>query len=117
MDLITTAIDKVEDFLGHSPHPAIVNVPVGAWVASNLCDGLGMITGDRRYDDAARLTMGIGLAAAAGALVTGLRDYGSIPQGRPSHPIATTHGLGNAVVASLFAASYYLRSLDEQAGE
>ena len=39
MDPITKAIDKTEELLGHSPHPAIVAVPIGAWTVSVVCDG------------------------------------------------------------------------------
>jgi uncharacterized membrane protein len=117
MDPITKAIDKTEELIGHSPHPAIVALPLGAWAVSNVCDGLGILTGDERYDDAARVSMAIGLIGAAGAAVTGLRDYGYIPADRqPSHSVATTHGLGNAVVGSLFVTSYVLRSRDHAAG-
>jgi uncharacterized membrane protein len=110
-------IDKTEGLLGHSPHPAIVSVPIGAWVTSNVCDVMGMLTGERKYDDAARLSMGIGLVGAAGAVVTGLRDYSYIPKDRPSHEIATKHALGNSVVGTLFAASYLMRRRAYQAGE
>ena len=55
--------------------------------------------------------MGVGLLGAAGAVVTGLRDYSHIPKEQPSHEIATAHALGNSVVASLFVASYVMRSL------
>lgn len=116
VDPITPAIDAVHDQLGHSPHPAIVMVPLGCWGFSNICDGLGLVTGEEKYDDAARISMGVGLVGAAGAMLTGLRDYSSIPQGRPSHPVATTHALGNTVVGSLFAASYILRLADHHRG-
>jgi uncharacterized membrane protein len=117
MDPITKAIDKTEEFLGHSPHPAIVMLPLGAFAVSNVCDGLGVLTGCERYDDAARVSMAIGLVGAAGAVATGVRDYGYIPESRqPSHSIATTHALGNAVVGSLFATSYVLRVRDHSAG-
>lgn len=117
MDPITKAIDKTEELIGHSPHPAIVAVPLGAWAVSNICDGLAVATGSERYDDAARVSMAIGLIGAAGAVLTGVRDYGYIPEDRqPSHDVATAHGLGNAVVCSLFATSYVLRSRDHAAG-
>jgi uncharacterized membrane protein len=117
MDPITKAIDKTEELLGHSPHPAIVALPLGAFVVSNVCDGLGLVTGEERYDDAARWSMAIGLVGAAGAVLTGVRDYGYIPADRqPNHSIATTHGLGNAVVGSLFITSYALRTRDHAAG-
>jgi uncharacterized membrane protein len=117
MDPITKAIDKAEELLGHSPHPAIVALPLGAWAVSCVCDGLGLLTGDDQYDDAARVSMAIGLAGAAGAVLTGVHDYGYIPTDRqPSHSVATAHGLGNAAVGSLFATSYILRSRDRAAG-
>jgi len=117
MDPITKSIDKIEEFLGHSPHPAIIGLPIGAWTVSNLADGLYLMTGDDAYDDTAHVSMAIGLVGAAGAVVTGLRDYGSIPKDRkPNHEIATTHGLGNAVVSSLFLTSYIMRTRDRAAG-
>lgn len=113
---ITGLIDKTEELLGHSPHPAIVSVPIGAWAVSNISDSLALLTGGDRYDDVARVSMAIGLAGAAGAVVTGLRDYSYIKPGKPSHDTATAHGLGNAVVATLFTASYIMRSRDHAAG-
>lgn len=116
-DPITLAIDKTEELLGHSPHPAIVALPLGAFAVSNVCDALGLLTGNDRYDDAARWSMAIGLVGAAGAVLTGVRDYGYIPTDRqPNHEVATAHGLGNAVVGSLFVTSYVLRSRDHAAG-
>jgi len=114
---IVALVDKTEELLGHSPHPAIVAVPIGAWTVSNLCDGLGLLTGDSRYDDAAWISMAVGLVGAAGAVVTGLRDYSYIPKERPSHAIATKHALGNAVVGTLYTASYILRVRDHKAGD
>jgi len=116
MNPISAVIDKAGELLGHSPHPAIVSLPLGAWAFSNACDGLAMVTGEDKYDDAARLSMAAGLIGAAGAVVTGLNDYGKIPKDRPSHEVATTHALGNSVVASLFVASYVLRMRDHEQG-
>jgi uncharacterized membrane protein len=117
MDPITATIDKTEELLGHSPHPAIVMLPLGAWVVSNVCDAMGLATGDERYDDAARISMGIGLAGGAVAALTGVRDYDHIPADRhPNHEVATTHGLGNALVGTLMATSFVLRERDHQAG-
>jgi len=109
-------IDKTEEVLGHSPHPAIIAVPLGAWTVSNISDGLAMVTGDRTYDDIARVSMAVGLIGAAGAVVTGLRDYSHIPKERPSHEVATTHALGNALAVSLVTASYVLRVRDHDRG-
>jgi uncharacterized membrane protein len=106
---LTDLIDRTEELIGHSVHPAVVALPIGAWTVSNVCDGLALATGKEEYDDVARVSMAIGLIGAAGAVVTGLRDYSYIPEDRPSHDVATTHALGNALVGSLYVASYVLR--------
>ncbi len=116
MNPISFVIDKTEELLGHSPHPAIVSVPLGAWTVSNICDGLALTTGDRAYDDAARISMAIGLVGAAGAAITGIRDYSFIDKDKPSHEVATTHGLANALASSLVAASFIMRVKDHAQG-
>ena len=59
MDPISYVVDRTEELLGHSPHPAIIAVPLGAWAVSNVCDGLALATGDSTYDDAARISMAL----------------------------------------------------------
>ncbi len=118
MDPITKVVDKTEELLGHSPHPAIVAVPLGAFGVSNVSDVLALVTGDERFDEAAEVSMAVGLVGAAGAAVTGLRDYSYIPPDRqPNHQIATTHAMGNLVVGTLFATSYILRLAGRARGE
>jgi uncharacterized membrane protein len=118
MDAILKSVDAAERLLGHSPHPAIVALPLGAFSVSNISDVMYLATGEEAYDHAAAVSMAIGLAGASIAVVTGLRDYSRIPRGRqPNHRIATTHGLGNAVVGSLFAASYVMRLQSRTSGE
>lgn len=110
MDPITKSIDALETQLGHSPHLAIVAVPLGAFTVSAASDALALATGCERFDDAAEVSLAVGLVGTVGAAATGLRDYGKIPRTRqPSHRIATTHGLGNLAVGALFATSYALR--------
>ena len=58
MDPITGTIDKLEEALGHSPHPAIVALPVGAWSVSNICDGLYLLSGNDAYDNTAQVEHG-----------------------------------------------------------
>lgn len=117
MSSISKAIDQFDHVLGHSSHPAFVSIPLGAWTVSNICDGLALATGDDKYDDTARISMGIGLVGAAASVVTGLNDYSKIPKKRPSHKVATTHALGNSLVASLFVASYVMRVRNHDQGK
>lgn len=62
-------------WLGHPVHPMITDVPVGAWTCTLLLDLLGSARDDDSLDSAADITLGVGLAAAAGAAVTGLTDW------------------------------------------
>ena len=116
MGPVMKAVEKVEEFIGHSPHPAIVAIPIGAWLTSSVADGFAIATKKTVYDDAARISMAVGLVGAVGAIITGLHDYGYIPKDRePSRSIATRHGWGNAVATSLFLTSYVLRARASQA--
>jgi uncharacterized membrane protein len=118
MNIVTKAIDQTEQLLGHSPHPAIVMLPLGAFVVSNIADGLAMATGDCRYDGTAEVSMAIGLASSVVAGATGLRDYAFIPSDRqPNHQIATKHAIGNMLVGGLFTASYLMRRGERLRGE
>lgn len=117
MEPLIKLIEGIEGRIGHSLHPAIVAIPLGAWSVSVISDTLGLLTRQHQYDDSARISMAIGLAGAAGAIVTGLHDYSYIPRKRPSHPVATRHAMGNAVVATLFTTSYILRTRRSQVGQ
>src|SRR6202011_4674592 len=55
-------------WLGHSLHPAITDVPIGAWTAALALDVLGEARG-------ARIAVGVGLLGALGAAATGLTDW------------------------------------------
>ena len=116
MTVLFKLLDQIEETLGHSPHPAIVAVPLGGWTVSAICDALGLATGRPAYDDAARLSMGIGLVGAAGAILTGLHDYSYIPRDRPTHDIATSHATCMAIATTLFGASFVLRQRPHQPG-
>lgn len=118
MNPVMKAIDKVEEFIGHSPHPAIVAVPIGAWLTSSIADGFAITTKQAAYEDAARISMAVGLVGAVGAAATGLHDYSYIPKDRqPSRGIATRHGWGNGVATALFLTSYILRLRASKAKE
>jgi len=114
MKVLFKLLDQIEETLGHSPHPAIVAVPLGGWTVSTICDALGLVTDQPAYDDAARLSMGIGLVGAAGAILTGLHDYSYIPRDRPTHDIATSHATCMAIATTLFGASFVLRERPHQ---
>lgn len=87
-------------WLGHPLHPALTDVPLGAWTAAVILDAAG-------EDRAADLAVTIGLAGAAGAAITGLTDW-QATDGR-ARRVGVVHGLLNTAAASLFTASLIAR--------
>lgn len=94
-------------FLGHPLHPAVTDIPVGAWTTALVLDAAQMMTGNEGLGDAADLAVGIGLAGALGSAVTGLTDWSeSYGKGRD---IGVMHGLLNVVATGLYTASLIAR--------
>ena len=99
-------------WLGHPLHPIFTDVPLGAWTTALALDAAaGEDAGMRR---AATFAMGIGLAGAAGAAITGLTDWSETDgQSRRSGLI---HGLLNVTATTLFAAAFAQRRRDSHDG-
>ena len=117
MDPITGTIDKLEEILGHSPHPAIVALPVGAWTVSNICDGLYLLTGNDAYDNTAQVSMAIGLLGAVrgGDRVARRRLHPAGPAAQPRCRHDPRPGECSPA-GTLIMTSYVLRSRDRAAG-
>ena len=94
-------------WLGHPLHPALTDVPIGAWTTALALDARQAATGDDGFGRAADFAVGVGLVAAAGAAITGLNDW-SETQGR-SRRLGLLHGLLNFAATALIAGSYALR--------
>jgi hypothetical protein len=60
-----------EEF-GHSAHPMLVQIPIGAWVSAGWLDCLP------RIERSAAILTGVGIAAALPAAAAGLVDYGTL---------------------------------------
>ena len=99
-------------WLGHPLHPVFTDLPLGAWTTSLALDAAaGEDPGMRR---AATFAMGVGLAGAAGAAVTGLTDW-SETDGQ-SRRDGLIHGLLNVTATTLFAAAFAFRRKDSHDG-
>ena len=60
-------------WLGHPLHPVFTDVPLGAWTTALALDVAA--NGDPAMRRAATFAIGVGLAGATGAAVTGLTDW------------------------------------------
>jgi nitrite reductase/ring-hydroxylating ferredoxin subunit/uncharacterized membrane protein len=101
---------RVRDFLhgtwlGHPLHPVLTDIPLGAWTVAAVLDLKGGNNGHK--DRAADAAIGIGLAGAAGAAVTGLTDWQHTSA--EERRLGLVHGLLNISAATLYATSLALR--------
>ena len=87
-------------WLGHALHPAITDVPIGAWTAALVLDALG----ERR---GARIAVGVGLLGALGAAATGLTDW-TDTYGKPRR-VGVVHAALNGAATLLYGASWLAR--------
>jgi nitrite reductase/ring-hydroxylating ferredoxin subunit/uncharacterized membrane protein len=94
-------------WLGHPLHPALTDVPLGAWTAAFALDAMESISGRKELGHGADVAIAVGLVGAAGAAVTGLTDW-SETNGR-ARKVGLLHGVLNAGATALYASSLVLR--------
>jgi nitrite reductase/ring-hydroxylating ferredoxin subunit/uncharacterized membrane protein len=71
---------KVMDFmhgawLGHPLHPVLTDVPIGAWTVAVVLDAVEASSGSHGMRKAADTAVGLGIAGAVGAAVTGVTEF------------------------------------------
>lgn len=92
--------------LGHPLHPAVTDVPVGAWTLAAVFDTLEL-AGREEFAAAADLSIGIGLAGAVLAIATGLAEW-SDTKDEPKR-LGSVHGSLNGIGVTLYVTSLALR--------
>jgi nitrite reductase/ring-hydroxylating ferredoxin subunit/uncharacterized membrane protein len=94
-------------WLGAPLHPALTDVPLGAWTAGTACDLVEAVTGDDTVAPAADAALTVGVLGALPAALTGLNDW-SYLRG-DSRRIGTVHALLNTTGLALNVGSLALR--------
>lgn len=94
-------------WLGHPLHPAITDLPIGAWTTAMAMDVIDTVRGTDELARGAEAAIGIGLVGAIGAAATGTADW-SDTSGE-ARKIGVVHGVMNASAAALYSASWLLR--------
>ena len=97
-------------WLEHPLHPLLTDVVVGAWTLTLVFDLLALVLRVPNLGVASAITVGLGILAAFGAILTGLMDWMDIDPDELA--VGITHGLINIVATLFFAASFVLRWAD-----
>ncbi|MEU7931648.1 Rieske 2Fe-2S domain-containing protein [Micromonospora echinofusca] len=88
-------------WLGHPLHPAMVQVPVGAWISTAVLD---LMPGQRR---AATTLCAVGTVSALPAAVAGLNDWAALA--RDQRRVGLVHAASNSVGLAFYAGSVAAR--------
>ena len=101
---------RVRDFLhgtwlGHPLHPALTDIPLGAWTTALALDAAG--DRSKGMARAADTAIGVGIAGAVGAAVTGLTDWHHTTGG--DRRLGLGHAMLNTTALALYVTSFALR--------
>ena len=96
--------------LGHPVHPMLIVFPLGLLATAVIFDILYMISGNRSLSIASYYMIAAGVLGGLLAAIFGFIDWLALPNGSRAKNIGMWHGLGNVIIAGLFAASWFLRS-------
>src|SRR4029078_1547901 len=94
-------------WLGHPLHPAITDVPLGAWTAALVLYARESLSGRREFRAGADAAVALGLVGAVGSAITGLTDWSETDdRGKRVRP---AHGAVDIAAAGMYATSYVMR--------
>lgn len=96
---------------GHPLHPMLVNIPIGLWVFSLVCDFVYVGTDDARWAVTAYFTLGGGVIGALLAAVPGLIDLLGLHDPRAVR-VGMYHLVLNLGIVALQAVNFWLRMGD-----
>ena len=96
----------------HPTHSLFVHFPSALLPVAFVLDLVSRVHADETLARAAFYNIAVGLAMAAGAVVTGLVDYLPMVAGSRKKKLGTYHLLAQAPALALFAVSLALRGVD-----
>ncbi|WP_197698441.1 DUF2231 domain-containing protein [Micromonospora viridifaciens] len=95
---------------GHPVHPALVAVPIGAWVASFVFDVASHLVHDGGFlAQGSRWLIAVGVLGAVAAAMAGFLDLVAIPTGTRVFRIGLAHMSINLVVTAAYVVGYVIR--------
>jgi len=110
MDSAKRPVTPLAGSYGHPVHPALVAVPIGAWIASFVFDVGSRVVSDGRFlVQGSRWLIALGVLGAVVAALAGFLDLLAIAPGTRAFRIAMVHMSINLIVTGLFGAGLALR--------
>lgn len=110
MDQAKQPVTVLAGRYGHPVHPALVTVPIGAWVASLVFDIGSHLVGDPGFlAQGSRWLIAVGVLGALAAAMSGLLDLLAIPTGTRAFRIGLVHMSINVAVTVAYAVGFLLR--------
>lgn len=100
-------------WLGTPLHPALTDVPIGAWSAAFALDAVSAVTGSPGARTAADSALAVGIAGAVPAAMTGASDWRDLTD--EPRRVATLHALLNTAGLTLNVASLVCRLRNRRA--
>jgi uncharacterized membrane protein len=97
---------------GHAIHPMLIVFPLGLFATAAIFDVIYYLTGTLGLATAAYWCIAAGIVGGLAAAVFGLWDWLAIPGGTRAKRLGAWHGIGNVIVAALFAVSWWVRRGD-----
>ncbi len=99
-------------WFGHPLHPALTDIPIGAWALAAGFDAYVGLGGGHQAERTADRLIAIGVAAAVPTALAGLADYSAIDEAAIA--VGTAHALLNSTGLGLYLLSIWARAHDRR---
>ena len=99
-------------WFGHPLHPALSDIPIGAWALAAGFDAYAGLGGGLHAERTADSLIAIGVAAAVPTALAGIADYSAIDQDAVA--LGTAHALLNSAGLGLYLLSLWARAHDRR---
>lgn len=101
---------------GHPAHPALVALPIGAWIASLVFDIASHLVAEPQFlAEGARWLIALGVLGALLAATVGFLDLLAIPGGTRARRIGLIHMSLNLAATAAFAVGFAIRGGEPEA--
>jgi nitrite reductase/ring-hydroxylating ferredoxin subunit/uncharacterized membrane protein len=99
-------------WFGHPLHPALTDIPIGAWALASGFDAYAGLGGGAHAEHTADTLIAIGVVAAVPTALAGMADYSAMDE--DAIAVGTAHALLNSAGLGLYLLSMWARAHDRR---